>query len=518
MADSHTDAIEQLRSQIENATAAANADPLWGLDSESITALVERHEVGTNYSGWKNPYPNYDPRCALLEYQHRYFQDTSRFKFALQARQTGKDFTSEGEAVRDCLKRPGIDWLIGAPSERQALDSLEQAKLWAEAWKVYTKGIHIEREGSTSQHLLKSAEIVFTNKSRIRAVPGKPDTVRGRSANVLLTEFDYFDDPTATWRAIFPSLTNSIRGGEKKCRLVTTPNGHGSAAYKIWTRPDSSHMAWSRHFVTIHHAVLMGLRVDIAQIREAMGDAEGFAQEYLCQWLDASSVLLPYELIALAESADATETLSAALSGSGDPVFIGIDFGRSSDPTVCWTLQLVGGVLWTREVLVLENTATPQQEEILRSRLAVAQRVCFDATGPGIGLADYLVERHGEWKPSAHQFGKIERCTFSTALKREIFPRLRRRFEAPTTLRIPIGTAIREDLHQVQQVVTNGEFNYWSPRTRQGHSDRATALALAVRAASESAPSGVFTADSLASVRLGPPRATPFSRPTLSPG
>ena len=35
----------------------------------------------------------------------------------------------------------------------------------------------------------------------------------------------------------------------------------------------------------------------------------------------------------------------------------------------------------------------------------------------------------------------------------------------------------------MQQVINNGEYNYWSPRTREGHSDRCTALALAVRAA-----------------------------------
>ena len=64
------------------------------------------------------------------------------------------------------------------------------------------------------------------------------------------------------------------------------------------------------------------------------------------------------------------------------------------------------------------------------------------------------------------------------------FPPLRKRFIAPTKLRIPISIAIREDLHAMQQVVTNGEYNYWSPRTREGHSDRCTALMLANRAAS----------------------------------
>jgi phage FluMu gp28-like protein len=56
---------------------------------------------------------------------------------------------------------------------------------------------------------------------------------------------------------------------------------------------------------------------------------------------------------------------------------------------------------------------------------------------------------------------------------------------------------VREDLHAMQQVVTNGQYNYWAPRTREGHSDRCTALALAVRAAGTAG--GAFAFQSLSS-------------------
>lgn len=487
MGDAKSEAFEQLREQVSQARAAAEANPLWKMDTDELAPLVEKHELGTTHSGWTNPYPEGDPRSLLLEYQFVPFHDRSRFKFQLQARQTGKDFTMEGEAVEDSLERSGTDWMIAAPSERQALDSLDQAKLWAEAWDHHIADIVEEREGNTSQHLLKSAEIHYENGSRMRAVPGKPDTVRGRSANVLLTEFDFFENPDATWRAILPSITNPLRGGEKKVRIGTTPNGRGGAGDKIWHKEDGAKMKWSRHLVTIYHAVLMGLPVDVEQIREALDDPDGFDQEFLCKFLDGSNVLLPYDLIALAESAEATEFWSVEDAGSHHPVFLGIDFGRTNDPTVCWTLQQVGDILWTREVLVLHKTATPEQEQILRDRVAAANKVCFDYTGPGIGLGDYLVKTHGEWKPEGHAFGKVELCTFTTKFKRELFPRLRRKFEAPTKLRIPISTTIREDLHEMKQIISNGEYNYWSPRTKNGHSDRCTALGLAVRAAGDGA-------------------------------
>ncbi len=487
MADRKKDAFEKLRAQVVQAMNAAASDPVWQMTREVKEKLVADHKLGTTLSGWTNPYPKADPRSLLLEYQFQIKHDRSRFKATLMCRQGGKDFTHAGETVEDCHERPGTEWMIAAPSERQALDSIEQDKLWAEAFDLYIKDYREEREGG-SETLLKSAEIVYENGSRERAVPGRPDTVRGRSSNIRLTEFDFFEDPAATWRALLPSITNPLRGGEKKVRVYSTPNGVGSPLHRIMTKPDTDKMKWSRHKVTILDAILMGLPVDLAQIREAMDDPEGMEQEYFCEFIDGSNVLLPYELIALAESADATESWSLDDAGSTNPTYLGIDFGRTTDPTVCWTLQQVGDIKWTREVLVLEKMDTPSQQQILRDRIRAANRVCFDYTGPGVGLGDLIAKEFGEWAPEKHAYGKVELCTFTTSFKRELFSKLRHDFVAPTKLRIPISRVIREDLHQMQQVISNGEYNYWSARTKLGHSDRCTALALADRAAGSAGP------------------------------
>jgi phage FluMu gp28-like protein len=85
-------------------------------------------------------------------------------------------------------------------------------------------------------------------------------------------------------------------------------------------------------------------------------------------------------------------------------------------------------------------------------------------------------------------------CTFTLPLKREIFPRLRTRFEQ-RNIRIPISIELREDLHAMQQVITNGQYNYKAPRSDAGHSDRCTALALEEHAVAEggTGPSGAAT-------------------------
>ena len=145
-----------------------------------------------------------------------------------------------------------------------------------------------------------------------------------------------------------------------------------------------------------------------------------------------------------------------------------LHFGRRRDLTVAWSNAQLGDVARTMEVLELEKMSTPEQVELLRPRLRLVRRVCLDYTGPGIGLGDYLVKEFGEWEPARHQFGKIELCSFTPALKVEIFSKLRMAFER-RNLRIPISRSIREDLHSVNRVTgAAGQITYRAPHNADG--------------------------------------------------
>lgn len=441
------------------------------------------------------------PRDILLPYQAKWANDTARFKLGMMARQTGKDFSCGEEGVRDCkateARGDKTNWLIAAPSERQSLESLDKWKDWARAYDYVVASYDEERVDSRrSESLLKSATITFPGGSRVIAVPGKPDTVRGFSANVELTEFAYFEQPDLTWRAILPSITNPLRGGVKKVRIISTPNGIGNKFHDLWVNNYGvTDATWSCHRVSIHDAVAQGLPVDVTELRNAIDDAEGWAQEYELEFMDAASVLLPYELITSCESADA---MSTARPDFWTPIhaerelYMGIDFGRTKDLTVAWTLQAVGDVLQTVEVLELDGMATPEQIEILRPRIQRCRHVALDYTGPGVGFGDFLAKEFHEYDPVKHLFGKIELCTFTNPLKVEIFSKLRIAFEK-ARLRIPINRAIREDLHSVSRVSTaTGQITYKAPHRVDGHADRCTSLALARKAAEQN--SGVSAA------------------------
>lgn len=423
------------------------------------------------------------PLGVLLPYQADWVADRSRFKIGMWSRQTGKSFATAAEAVSDCLARK-TTWVTLSAGERQALEWMAKAREWATAYEAAVEDYQEVRDHAEA--VLKTAEIRWGNGSRLIAIPANPDTARGYSANLTLDEFAFHEQPDAIWRAIYPSISNPLKG-ELCIRVVSTPNGLGNKFADLWLKEPG----WSRHEVNIHQAIARGLPVDAEQLRAGLGDPEGWAQEYECQFIDSAAVLLPYDLIAKCESPEATaavapEFWSAPALGRG-PLYLGIDFARKRDLTVCWTVEQVGDVLHTREVVELRGVDTVAQVEWLRPRLARARRVCLDYTGPGVGFGDLLAREFGEYRPEGHVFGRVELVTFTNPVKVDLFSKVRMAFDG-LRVRVPVSRDIREDLHLVQRVgLAGGGVTYRAPHSKDGHADRCTALALAIRAASTGA-------------------------------
>ncbi|MGH8020185.1 MAG: hypothetical protein ACREIA_18290, partial [Opitutaceae bacterium] len=99
----------------------------------------------------------------------------------------------------------------------------------------------------------------------------------------------------------------------------------------------------------------------------------------------------------------------------------------------------------------------------------------IDSTGLGGPISEHLAAQLEEYK--------LESVTFTSERKRELFSRAKKLFQA-NGVRIPRDARIRDDLASMQRVVTpQGVVRYVAARTRDGHADRATALALAIHAA-----------------------------------
>ena len=400
----------------------------------------------------------------LLPYQRRWVLDASRLKLWLKSRQIGGSFACAFETVADALSRQ-TEWLILSAGERQAHAFMEKVHRVA---TVFADALR-RASGKPVPFTSKASELRFDNGSVIRALPAKPETVRGYSANLVLDEFAFHERPDAIWEAIAPSVTNPLKG-ELKVRVISTPAGRNNKFFELWEKGSN----WSRHRSTIHDAVADGLDVKVPELRALIGDSESWAQEFECEFVDAANVLLPYELI------DACAHPEASLEGSdtptAGPLYVGIDIGRKRDLTVCWTLERVGDVLWTREVLVMADTPYHIQEEALAARIARARIAAIDETGIGNALSESLARTFEH---------KLQRHTFTAPFKQMIFPALRRAFQE-RRLRIPADSAVREDLHSVNEVTTpGGQKLYRALRSVDGHADRCTALALALHSAGQ---------------------------------
>jgi phage FluMu gp28-like protein len=444
------------------------------------------------------------PKDLLFPKQRAFVDDPAQYLIGCTSRQWGKSTCTSLWAVHLCLTDPGCTVVCMSAGERQSVEWLNKCKEIRTAYNIAIVDIAEDR-GGFADGLLRAAEILFANGSRIIAIPANPSTARGYSAHIILDEFAYHEDPAAIWAAMFPATTNKLAGtfldrwkamvkGEDtnirrdlKIRIVSTFNGRNNKFYQLWEK--AAENGYSKHLVTIYDAIADGMPLDAEKLKAALDDPEAWAQEYECVPMDSSSVLLPYDLIATCESIEAGVSVNPEFwfGTQAGPLFLGIDFARKKDLSVCWTNEILGDVGHTREVLEMRAMSTPDQIDILRPRIQKAQRVALDYTGPGVGMGDYLVKEFGEWNPTKHLYGKIELVTFSQNSKVDLFSKLRMAFEA-RRVRVPLSRVIREDLHSMQRVTSaNGGISYRAPHTDDGHADRCTALALAIRAAARDA-------------------------------
>ena len=443
----------------------------------------------------------------LLPFQQRLYEDRSRFLIALFSRQTGKGHTSSFIATADAMTNKRSNWIIASPTERQSMETLDKCKEWAEKAKIAFADTEEELTDLDGKTKIKAKVIEFElTHSKIYGLPGRPSSLRGFTGSLILDEFAFFEDQAEVWKAVYAVIVNPMRN-IKRVIITSTPNGQGDMFHRLCKEnllePDPSRkLKWSVHKVTIHEAAkeweaagkLGGRTAEeyVEEVRAGFDTPEAWPQEFECEFLDTSATVLTLPMISAAESPNADE--HGFDPNEPGEFYGGFDFGGIKDPSVFWYAKKVAGVLVTRDVLRLMEPDTGRQLAAVKSRIAKCRRVCVDYTGPGRGFADIAANGlpgtdfggFGEYDPDPKSFkrGKIEKCLFTAPFKTELFTPFRKLFEEPLAVAIPAAKWIREDLHQLQMVVSGETYRFWSPRTAAGHADGATALALCRRAAS----------------------------------
>lgn len=162
-------------------------------------------------------------------------------------------------------------------------------------------------------------------------------------------------------------------------------------------------------------------------------------------------------------------------------MFIGNDIAARNHLWVAWVLELVGDVLWLRELRAERDMPFSKQRDVVRDLVGRYRpvRVSVDQTGMGEAVVEQLQDDHGPFRIEGVLMTGPRRLDVATALREAMEDR---------RLRIPENDDLRRDLHSVRaEAGPTGAPRLIADDSSDGHADRFWACALACAAAAGAA-------------------------------
>ena len=427
----------------------------------------------------------------FLPYQVAWIRDESRIKLMEKSRQIGMSWTTAYALVRrHCAGLSRRDTWVSSRDELQAKLFIDDCRKFADILGIAISEVSNSRVDSSAD----ARSIGFADGTRIWSLSSNPDAQAGKRGTRVLDEFALHPDPALLYAVAYPGIT---WGGS--LQIISTHRGTDNFFYKLVdeARNGGNPKNISLHRVTLQDALEQGLlgkikaalppehevsHMDEAEyfdlVKKSCADEESFLQEYMCTPADDSAGFVGYDCISRCcykpEDGDWRRP-----AGKMNPLFLGVDVGRSRDLSVFWLLESVGDILYTREVSVMSDVPFSQQEAELHRFLRLPNLRCarIDQSGLGRQFAERAVERYGS--------ARVGGVTFTAGVKEALAYPLRARFE-DAKIRIPDDIEIIADIRSVRKEVgAGGTLRFCAERTVDGHADRFWALALAVKAADE---------------------------------
>jgi len=435
-----------------------------------------------------------NPAALFLAFQESWIKDDSRLKLMEKSRQIGVSWSTAYKAAeRTAMISAKNDQWVSSRDDLQARLFIEDCKMWAKLLNMAAKDLGecvIDDKNKITAYVLE-----FANGKRIHSMSSNPDAQAGKRGGRILDEFALHPDPRKLWSIAYPGIT---WGGSME--LISTHRGSNNFFNQLIReiKENGNPKKISLHTITLQTALEQGFLYKLQQtlpaddeiqtmdepayfdfIKSGCADAESFEQEYCCNPADDNSAFLDYDLIAGCEygQSESWEYVLDDLRAAKGLLYAGIDIGRKSDLTVIWVVEKLGDTLYTRMVIELQNMRKSEQEAVFYPLLPFMQRVCLDYTGLGIGWGDDAQDKFGKYR--------VECVTFTNSVKESMAYALRGAFE-DKKIRIPFKPKIRADLRAITKTTTAaGNIRFAAERTKDGHSDRFWAGALAVSAASD---------------------------------
>ena len=428
----------------------------------------------------------------FLPYQRRWILDDARMKLYAKSRRIGITYATSFRVNDKCLRRPGTVQWVTSRDEFTAREFItDYVAKWAAAANAVCRGLAGESATVIDPlHGIRAYTAEYGNGSRVISLSSTPEAFAGKGGDILIDEADLHKD---SGRVIDMALPCTTWGGQLE--MVSALNVDGSAESPFCrmlheAEHGANAMGWSVHRTSILDAVADGFveRVNemiggrssreewLKRMRAKCRTEDAWRTQYLIEPAEAGASLLDYGMIGSCEL-DADDLQKALREHPKAWRYAGYDVGRKKDVAVYFELTRIGDILWQSAYEVMEEMPFRMQADALARRLddARLERLCIDATGIGMMLAEEMQERFGKYR--------VENVTFTAPVKAALAMPVRAAFES-RGIRILADDVLRHDLHKVVRSVTAaGNVRYDAGRDESGHSDRFWALALAVHAA-----------------------------------
>lgn len=465
-----------------------------------MSALAPRTIFGRPFFGAAKCIPKRD--TLLLPYQAKWVQDNSRLKICEKSRQIGWTWATAYRLVsRKGLADARLDSWISSRDDIQAKLFIQDCKNFASLLDAGAQDLG-ERVIDDKGH---SASVLrMANGLTLNSMSSNPDAQAGKRGDRVLDEFALHPDPRKLYAIAKPGIT---WGGSME--IFSTHRGSQNYFNELIREvlERGNPKRFSLHRVTLQDALDQGFLYklqcklpedDEIQLmdeaayfdftKDGCPDEETFRQEYMCDPADDAAAFLEYAIITGCEyrTGEYNPLPVSRWHEVQGQLFLGMDIGRTGDPSQIWVNELLGDTEYTRLIVPMKKARFSEQEAVLWEMLEHPKLVrgCIDSTGLGMQFAERAHDKFGY---------KVEPCPFTPAFKESIAYPLRGAME-DKRLRIPADQAIRADLRGIKKETTaSGAIRFAGERTVDGHSDRFWALALAHHAAKAPSAPGKFS-------------------------
>lgn len=394
-----------------------------------------------------------------LPYQKKVILDNSKVKILNFSRQIGKSWIAAYLATQKCLMKQNGLVIYLSTGQRAADESLKTCKKFGDAIKVLS-------DGKITYNSTASC-ITYSNGSRIMTLPGKPESCRGWTVDLLVCdEMAFWQQPDECWQAIVPALLNKIAGGDKEIIICSTPLGKNSLFFDLCQRAKVEN-DWKYFEVSIHDAIKDGLNVDLEQLHKLIPDPIQFSIEFECSFADSSNDFLSPNLLQFYNDDVKLEDF-----------FIGVDWARSGDGTAIVALgRNKESKIYLLDLCTLHNVEYEKQINFVKEifRKYNPKAMYGDAGGLGSPIMEELNKKVST---------RIKPFNFTSTNKTDAYEYLRKQvFDRNIFFKEDFRTQIVSDLSLIQQIISeNGKISYVSRRANGSHGDIVSAVVLALQA------------------------------------